>query len=675
MFVNLRWTVVIIVSLLFIACGDADTPDSGSADMGARIDSAKLATPGLANAAVPRALRSLAAPAITNGDLFTWAAAAYPAYFPGTPSAERYQQYDYRFYASGNYLAVDEADDVYVLGPVTDHQVLFVGHLADFASQVTAWQATQPVSAYRGTVLISAWKADGSVGSIYDFVDFTHYLINRWSMYSNYGLFRLGKSPGGRQIGSDISLRNVGGVDYVAVEVPKNQLFYFTALWKAPTIGTVFMRTDAQGSGHLIRGDQPLKLELPYDFARDEFAQAQRLMSGASLTPQAQSLLAQATAAMNAANQAATPAARATASYTALSYVMPLKERLVLDSSTQALTARGKRSDFDLNYEGFGSWTDTANAATYTAAKDAGFESVYTAVDWKRISPSPDVYDFSSLDYIVAQARAQGLNIGMNISQYAASKPDWAASLDFEALKALYYEHARMVVARYGSQVSQYYPAGELELQMGSLSVAQVAELARQSLAGARAASPGTPFGYYVSACSYVGYQMNPGASAAYMCGQDLIAYMARNGINHDFVGLEMQYGTTFAPIDLQRFQEVVQDVYRIAKVPIYMGETGASSMTEDYGIAAPFHWHDGLTRQSQYEWADGTLRILYAMPFVKGYYWVHLDPDNNDYGSDYLSTLVGTGLVAANGAVKKVQTAFKDFTTLLLSLPGVSGS
>ena len=131
-----------------------------------------------------------------------------------------------------------------------------------------------------------------------------------------------------------------------------------------------------------------------------------------------------------------------------------------------------------------------------------------------------------------------------------------------------------------------------------------------------------------------------------------------------------MQYGTIFAPIDIQRFQEVVQKTYDIVKVPIILGETGYSSKTEDYGIAAPSHWHGGFTQQAQYEWADGTLRALYALPFVKGYYWVHLDPDNLGAGDFLAPFLVGTGLVRADGTVKKVRDAFRNFTTWVSGLP-----
>jgi hypothetical protein len=299
---KMKWLGLVLASLMFVACGGGDPGRTATGPL-------RNATP--------------ATQKITHGDLFTWAPVAFPQYFPGTPTVGRYEQYDFRLYASGNYLAVDDDEVIWVMGPSFGSAPVYIGPLAQYAPLVLAWQATQPRSAYRGKVLISAWKEDGSEGSIYDFVEFTHYRINRWSMYSNYGLYPLGKPPAGAQVGSDISLQNIDGVNYVVMDISTNQTFYFTALWKAPTIGTVFMRADAQGDGYLISNDQPQRLELPYHFARDEFRQAQRMLAGATLTPQAQALLEQATAAMTAASSAATPSARAVAAYTALSYVMP----------------------------------------------------------------------------------------------------------------------------------------------------------------------------------------------------------------------------------------------------------------------------------------------------------------------------------------------------------------
>ena len=83
-----------------------------------------------------------ASAAITNTDLFAWAASAYPQYFSGTPKAGVYQQYNYQLYTSGNYLAVDNAGMVYVLGPVSGGAITLVDTLASFAPKVTAWEAT-----------------------------------------------------------------------------------------------------------------------------------------------------------------------------------------------------------------------------------------------------------------------------------------------------------------------------------------------------------------------------------------------------------------------------------------------------------------------------------------------------------------------------------------------------
>lgn len=530
-------------------------------------------------------------------------------------------------------------------------------------------QSDEPVR-QRQSLLIRAYNADGSAASIQDFVNFTHYTINRWSAYANFGVFAMGQLPATPQLGSDIWLANVNGVDSVAIDAPLNQPFYFTALWKAPVIGTVFMRADAEGAGYLVDGDVAQTIELPYAFALSEYRQAQtQLAAQSTISPQAQSLAASAATAIAQARSAGDASSRAKAAYAALSFVMPLKERLVLDASASWLAAHGARSDFDLNYEGFGSWTDDTKLAGYNAAKDAGFTSVYTFVDWKRISPSRGVYDFESLDYMIDRARALGFKVSLDLNVSLGQMPAWTRDLGFDELKAVYYENARTAVARYGGKVSQYYTSSELELDMGTLTLEQAVELARQALNGGRAASPSTPFGYYVSASAYVYYQMNHPPGALLRSGTEILALMAASGVNHDFIGLEMQYGTTFAPIDLQRFVEVLQKTHDIVKVPIYMGETGSSSMAQDYGLAGNYYWHDGLSQQAQYEWADATLRALYALPFVRGYYWVHLDPDNYDYGSDYLSTLVGTALVTANGVTKKVQSAFKNFSVQLQTL------
>jgi hypothetical protein len=67
--------------------------------------------------------------------LFDWAQARYPEFFPGVALTQSGSGYRYRYYAaSGNYAGVADADgvSVYVLGPMSQGEVSFVGKAPDF---------------------------------------------------------------------------------------------------------------------------------------------------------------------------------------------------------------------------------------------------------------------------------------------------------------------------------------------------------------------------------------------------------------------------------------------------------------------------------------------------------------------------------------------------------------
>lgn len=525
----------------------------------------------------------------------------------------------------------------------------------------------------KGKVLIRVWRQDGSEGSTDDFVKATRYLNDKWSMYSNYGFYKLGQIPGTPQVGGNVYTSNISGTNYVTFDLPSNQPFYFTSLWSAPNIGTVFMHSDNNGLGYSVSSKRNQLIELPFAFVATEYAQLKSLSPSNALSANIQAELTTVKQAVDKVNATSSASERAVASYQALGLILPLKEKIVLELSNQAIAKNKNRSDFDMNYEGFSSWIDTRHVDGYKKAKEAGFQSLLTNVDWKRVSPTKGTLNFSYLDYEIEQASKLGYKVVLNIHN-ANSYADWTKSLSHDELKSMYFDNARAAVSYFGNRVSLYYVASEVELETSGRTLKQLGDLAEAGLKGARAANPQLPFGIYISASAYVGYQMNPNGTPNYFAGSQVLHYLLRRDIKFDFVGLEMQYGTTFAPIDLQRFQQVISDFWKIAKVPIYMGETGYSSKTEDYGIASNFYWRSGLNQQSQYDWADGTLRILYAMPNVKGYYWVHLDPDNYDYGSDYLSTLVGTNLLRADGQVKPVFNAFKNFKAEVTSVANPTG-
>jgi uncharacterized protein (DUF1800 family) len=121
-------------ALLLSACGGGEGSeppagffDSGSARTDRSILSAGQATEAGQDAPVP-----------TATEVFDWAEGQYPERFPGHQADVQAPPYVYRYYPeTGNYIGAN-GSNVYLLGPASGDQLLFVGTLADFAPLVFA---------------------------------------------------------------------------------------------------------------------------------------------------------------------------------------------------------------------------------------------------------------------------------------------------------------------------------------------------------------------------------------------------------------------------------------------------------------------------------------------------------------------------------------------------------
>ena len=518
-------------------------------------------------------------------------------------------------------------------------------------------------------LLIEAYNPDGTAVTNTELINSitTYWASDKWAIYRNYGIFRIGTPPVSKQIGSPYPFPiKYNGRDYNAFNVPSNQPFYFTCLWKANGIGSVYMRADNEGRGYVLSNSESHVLQLPYEFALSEYQTAKQIFSestssGMHFSSGLTGAISRAYTFLKNAQLAANPSDRAIASYKALAEIMPAKERLVMEVNDVAIARMGHRSDFILNYEGFGDWTDNSWVPNYRKAKQAGFTSVYTICDWNIISPIRGTYNFASMDAQIDQALSLGFAVHLGVNISVNQMPQWAANLPFNELTSLYYENARIVVDRYKDKVAVMYAIGEPELGTNGYTMERIAELIRQSLNGARVAAPLNSFGIYLSAAAYVGYQLNREDQYTLFSSWDLVKYLSENNIDYEFIGLEMQYATVFAPVDMQRIQELLVDFHNLAQKPIYIGETGYSSKSEDYGITNAFYWHEGLTQKAQAEWADGFLRISYANPFIRGLYWVHIADDIGN-GSDFLSSLVGCSLIRQDFLPKAAYFSFQNF-------------
>jgi hypothetical protein len=108
--------------LLLVSCG------GGSADDPAAPQSAALGA--------QRAQSPLAANVLDATALFRFAESHYSQYFPGGYIPGTQDGYQYRRYAlTGNYLGVKDGQ-VYVLGPVSNGQIMAVGSLASFECEI-----------------------------------------------------------------------------------------------------------------------------------------------------------------------------------------------------------------------------------------------------------------------------------------------------------------------------------------------------------------------------------------------------------------------------------------------------------------------------------------------------------------------------------------------------------
>ncbi len=86
--------------------------------------------------ALPAASAPAPPPLSDPSALLDWAEHMYPQHFPGHRPDERADPYLYRYYpATGNYVGV-AGQDVYVLGPLSGGELMRVGTLADFTSNV-----------------------------------------------------------------------------------------------------------------------------------------------------------------------------------------------------------------------------------------------------------------------------------------------------------------------------------------------------------------------------------------------------------------------------------------------------------------------------------------------------------------------------------------------------------
>ena len=90
------------------------------------------AAPSVATPASSGAPQRAAHAPFTWSTFLTWAASAYPQFFTGSSQDGVYGEYTYRYWpATGHFLALAGTESLYVMGPATHDQIMYIGRLSE----------------------------------------------------------------------------------------------------------------------------------------------------------------------------------------------------------------------------------------------------------------------------------------------------------------------------------------------------------------------------------------------------------------------------------------------------------------------------------------------------------------------------------------------------------------
>lgn len=184
------------------------------------------------------------APVLTTDALFNWAEQHYPQYFgAGTGQGGVWSPYTYRYYrTTDTYLAVTTQGGVYVLGPWTGGQILYVGQMADFTCAVYPSACDVPGDTSTGASLAVGSSVTGTIDSAGD-ADWYAITLNAGWTYT----FDLQGTASGQGTLSDPVLRvlDSAGAERASNDDSSGSSFDSHIVFPAPYTGRYYL--SAQG--------------------------------------------------------------------------------------------------------------------------------------------------------------------------------------------------------------------------------------------------------------------------------------------------------------------------------------------------------------------------------------------------------------------------------------------
>jgi hypothetical protein len=258
------------------------------------------------------------------------------------------------------------------------------------------------------------------------------------------------------------------------------------------------------------------------------------------------------------------------------------------------------------------------------------FGSVTIPMNWARIEPRKDTFDFSTIDACVEVLARKKLvlSAGPLLRFSKEYLPKWLlkSGANFEKIRETAYRFVSTVVNRYSGVIRSWYAISGLNaLNHFGFGFEQILEMTRAANMAVKQASDRAM--KIIEVCNPWGeYYTTTPNSIPPLVYMDMVV---QSGINFDAFGLQVRFGKNQSGMhirDMMQISAMLDHFGPIAK-PLYMTNvevpSGDGAGSQDGNVAGI--WHEQWNETQQGQWIEQFYKIALSKPFVNTVTYSHL--------------------------------------------------
>ena len=272
------------------------------------------------------------------------------------------------------------------------------------------------------------------------------------------------------------------------------------------------------------------------------------------------------------------------------------------------------------------------------------FGSATIPINWARIEPRKDNFDFSTIDACIDLLGKKKLTLsaGPLLCFSKEYLPKWLlrSGFGFEKIRETTYQFVSKVVGRYSGVIRAWYAISGLNVfNHFGFRFEQILEMTRAANMAVKQASDralkiievSNPWGEY--------YTTTPN-SIPPLVYMDMVV---QSGINFDAFGLHVRFGKNQSGMHIRDMMQIsaILDYFGPIAKPLYMTNVEVPSEDGDglYNGKVAGIWHEQWNQSRQGEWIEQFYKIALSKPFVNSVTYSNLIDTEN-------STIAYSGLL-----------------------------